>query len=142
METDRVELGELLEACAERWRSRLVEGCAAAGFPEVTATTCAVLGPLFERDGRPISEVAQRVGLAKSSMTTIVRNLERHGLVRVEEDGDDHRVKRLVLTDRGRALEQALADGVTRLRHRATAALGPQGQRDLHRTLKRLHDTL
>ena len=142
MDGERHELGDLLEACAERWRSRVVEGCAAAGFPEVTATTCAVLAPLFERDGLPISEVARAAGLAKSSMTTIVRGLERHGLVRVEEDGDDHRVKRLRLTDRSRALETAMQGGVTRLRHRVTATLGPAGQRELHRTLRRVHDTL
>ena len=73
MDADRVELGELLDGCAARWRSRVVDACAAAGFPEVTATTCAVLRPLFERDGLPISEVGERAGLAKSSMTTIVR---------------------------------------------------------------------
>lgn len=142
MNGERHELGDLLEACAGRWRSRVVEACAAAGFPEATATTCAVLAPLFERDGLPISEVARSAGLAKSSMTTIVRGLERQGLVRVEEDGADHRVKRLRLTARARALEGAIQGGVTRLRHRVTAALGPAGQRELHRTLKRIHDTL
>ncbi len=142
MDGDRVELGELLDGCAARWRSRVVDACAAAGFPEVTATTCAVLRPLFERDGLPISEVGERAGLAKSSMTTIVRNLERDGLVEVREDPADHRVKRLVLTERGRALEGAMQGGVTRLRHRVTAALGPAGQRELHRTLQRVLDTL
>lgn len=119
-----------------------MEGCVRAGFPEVTVTTCQVLRPLFEEDGLPISEVGARAGLAKSSMTTIVRGLVEEDLVRVEEDGDDHRVKRLRLTPRARELENALADGVTRLRHRVTATLGPQARQHLHRTLERLLDTL
>ena len=41
-----------------------------------------------------------------------------------------------------RALEGAMQGGVTRLRHRVTAALGPAGQRELHRTLQRVLDTL
>lgn len=142
MDADRAELGELLEGCAGRWRARLVEACHSAGFPEVTSTTCAVLWPLFERDGLPISEVGERAGLAKSSMTTIARSLERHGLVAIRPDPSDHRVKRLVLTERARALEGAMQGGVTRLRHRVTAALGPAGQRELHRTLGRVLDTL
>ena len=136
------ELGELLARGAERWRQRLVDGCATAGFPEVTATTWQVLAPLFEEDGLPISELGERAGIVKSSMTTIVRALERDGLVRLEEDPLDHRVRRLHLTARARELERVLNDGVTRLRHRVTATLGIQGQQQLHRTLQRLLETL
>lgn len=132
------ELGDLLDACAGRWRARVRAGCAAAGFPGTSETTCRVLRPLFESDGLPISEVGSRAGLAKSSMTTIVRSLVDDGLVRVETDAGDHRVKRLRLTARARELERAMDDGVTRLRHRVTATLGPEGREQLHRTLERL----
>lgn len=142
MSTEPINLGELLTRGASRWQERLVEGCSAAGFPEVSPTTCQVLWPLFEQDGLPISEVGQRAGLAKSSMTTIVRGLVKDGLVRLEEDSSDHRVRRLYLTRRARDLEQVLTDGATRLRHRVTATLGIQGQQQLHRTLQRLLDTL
>ena len=136
------DLGDLLALGADRWRARLVEVAAAAGFDDVTDTTCQVLWPLFEEDGLPISEVGQRAGLPKSTMTTIVRGLERSGLVRLETDPSDHRVRRLYLTPRARELERVLVDAVTRLRHRVTATLGIQGQQQLHRTLQRLLDTL
>ena len=142
MNGDRAHLGNLLAQGAERWRERLVETCRHAGFPEVTPTTCQVLWPLFERDGLPISEAGQRAGLAKSSMTTIVRGLERGGFVRLEADRVDHRIKRLWLTPRGRELERVLGDGVTRLRHRVTATLGIAGQQQLQQNLLRLLDSL
>lgn len=142
MTAESTELGELLQRCADRWSERLVERCASAGHPGVTATTCRVLSPLFESDELPISVVGERAGLAKSSMTTIVRRLAREGWVRVIEDPDDQRVKRLALTPRGRELERAIGDAATRLRHRVTATLGPRGQRDLHRTLERLHERI
>lgn len=140
--TTGVDLGVLLSQGAERWLQRLVEGCHSAGFPEVTGTTCQVLWPLFEEDGLPISEIGARAGLAKSSMTTIVKGLVEDGLVRLDRDPSDHRVKRLYLTPRARELERVLTDRVTRLRHRVTATLGIQGQRQLHVTLQRLLDTL
>jgi DNA-binding MarR family transcriptional regulator len=139
---DRTHLGSLLAEGADRWRDRLVEACRLAGFAGVTPTVCQVLWPLFEEDGLPISEVGQRAGLAKSSMTTIVRGLERDGLVRLETDRGDQRVKRLWLTPRARELERVLGDGITRLRHRVTATLGIQGQQQLHQNLVRLLDTL
>lgn len=142
MNGDRHHLGSLLAEGADRWRHRLVEGCRQAGFPDVTSTTCQVLWPLFEEDGLPISEVGLRAGLAKSSMTTIVRGLEQAGLVRLESDRADHRVRRLWLTPKARELERVLGDGVTRLRHRVTATLGIQGQQQLHQNLARLLDSL
>lgn len=140
--TRDADLGHLLTRGADRWLQRLVEGCHAAGFPAVTGTTCQVLWPLFEEDGLPISELAARTGLAKSSMTTIVRGLVRDDFVRLDRDPSDHRVKRLYLTPRARELERVLTDRMTRLRHRVTATLGIQGQRQLHVTLQRLLDTL
>lgn len=142
MTGERVHLGSLLAEGADRWRDRLVETCRHAGFPDVTPTTCQVLWPLFEKDGLPISEVGQRAGMAKSSMTTIVRGLERGGFVRLESDPADHRVKRLWLTPRARELERVLGDGVTRLRHRVTATLGIAGQQQLQQNLQRLLDSL
>ena len=142
MTTETTDLGALLSRCAARWEGRLVDGCASAGYREITSSRCRVLGPLFEDDGLPISEVGRRIGLSKSTMTTLVRGLERDGFVRVVEDDGDHRVRRLFLTDRSRSLEQILNDGATRLRHRVTATLGPQGQQQLHRTLQRLLDSL
>lgn len=141
MNGDRIHLGSLLAEGADRWRDRLVESCR-HGVPRRHPTTCQVLWPLFEQDGLPISEVGQRAGMAKSSMTTIVRGLEKGGLVRLESDRADHRVKRLWLTPRARELERVLGDGVTRLRHRVTATLGIQGQQQLQQNLVRLLDTL
>jgi hypothetical protein len=46
------------------------------------------------------------------------------------------------LTPRARELERVLTDRETRLRHRVTATLGIQGQRQLLVTLQRLLDTL
>lgn len=142
MNGDRHHLGSLLAEGADRWRDRLVETCRQAGFSEITHTTCQVLWPLFDHDGLPISEVGQRAGLAKSSMTTIVRGLERGGLVRLESDPADHRIRRLWLTPRARELERVLGDGVTRLRHRVTATLGIAGQQQLQQNLLRLLDSL
>ena len=91
---------------------------------------------------KPIQSRVDASAQWMSSMTTIVRGLLQDGLVRLDKDPSDHRVKRLYLTPRARELERVLTDRETRLRHRVTATLGIQGQRQLMVTLQRLLDTL
>jgi MarR family 2-MHQ and catechol resistance regulon transcriptional repressor len=53
------------------------------------------LGPLTQ------GEVSQKVLKSGSNMTTVIDNLERHGLVRRERDANDRRVIRVHLTEAG-----------------------------------------
>jgi DNA-binding MarR family transcriptional regulator len=61
---------------------------------------------LHELDlGRPLSqqELAERLGLEKSSVSRLAADLERKGLLVRERDPANRRFYRLRLTDRGRA---------------------------------------
>ena len=49
-----------------------------------------------------MGELARRSRLSKQTMTTMVRLLERDGLVRREPDRDDGRASRIVLTAKAR----------------------------------------
>jgi DNA-binding MarR family transcriptional regulator len=70
-----------------------------------------ILVPLFEEDGLRVGELGQRAGLAKQTMTTMVRLLERDGLVSREADPDDGRALRVYLTPAARRF-QAVAEEV------------------------------
>lgn len=77
-----------------------------------------ILFALYQRDAQRVSEVADALGIARSTMTTIVTRLEGRGLVKVEPDPDDGRAKRLVLTAKARRLRprlQAVAGRVERV---------------------------
>lgn len=67
-----------------------------------------ILFALYQRDAQRVSEVADALGIARSTMTTIVTRLEGRGLVKVEPDPDDGRAKRLVLTAKARRLRPRL----------------------------------
>ncbi len=64
-----------------------------------------VLFALFERDEQSVSEVAQRLRVAKSTMTGMVAGIKNAGLVTTHRDPADGRAVRLKLTPRGRSLE-------------------------------------
>ena len=101
----RDNLGFLLAKAAQRWNELLAERFAREGFGEVRPSYGSLLVPLFEHDGLRMSELATRARLSKQTMTTMVRLLERDGLVRREPDPADGRVTRVYLTARSRSFE-------------------------------------
>jgi DNA-binding MarR family transcriptional regulator len=101
----RDNLGFLLAKAAQRWNELLAERFAREGYPEIRPSYGSLLVPLFEQDGLRMSELAARARLSKQTMTTMVRLLERDGLVRREPDAADGRATRVYLTKRSRSFQ-------------------------------------
>jgi DNA-binding MarR family transcriptional regulator len=102
---DRDDLGFLLAKATQRWNELLQERFRAAGWAAVRPSYGSILVPLFEEDGLRIGDLARRSRLSKQTMTTMVRLLERDGLVRRERDPTDGRAVRVVLTAKARRFE-------------------------------------
>src|SRR5262249_49798371 len=98
----RTDVGYLLAKASQRWNQLLAEAFRGQGYGEVRPTYGSVLVPLFEEDGLRMSELAARARLAKQTMTTVVRLVERAGLVQRAPDPEDARATRVHLTERGR----------------------------------------
>src|SRR5215203_2663572 len=94
----RDNLGFELAKASQRWNELLSEEFAERGFPEVRPAYGSVLLPLFEEDGLHMGEIALRSRLAKQTMTTLVRLMERDGLVQRERDPRDASVNDVALT--------------------------------------------
>ena len=78
-----------------------------------------VLRTLWREDGLSPGEVARRLSLATPTVTRAANRMEAAGLLRREPHPSDRRMVRLWLTDRGRALEEAIDAEVTRVAGRA-----------------------
>jgi DNA-binding MarR family transcriptional regulator len=101
-DANRENLGFLLAKASQRWNELLYGRFVAAGFAEVRPAYGSILLPLFEEDGLRMGELAVRSRLSKQTMTTMVRLLERDGLVRSRQDDADRRAYRVYLTARAR----------------------------------------
>ena len=99
---DRDDLGFLLAKATQRWNELLQERFRAAGWGEVRPSYGSILVPLFEQDGLRMGELARRARLSKQTMTTMVRLLERDGLVGRRADPSDGRASLVFLTERAR----------------------------------------
>src|SRR5271155_2134149 len=108
--TDRAELSLDLAALARYlMRSANVGTFNAIGELDLSFTQIKALCAL-ETDGeeRSVKALAETLGVSLAAMSRAVDGLYERGLVGREEDRSDRRMKRVRLTDAGRAVPQAL----------------------------------
>src|ERR671931_1091325 len=114
MLTNTDNLGFLLAKASQRWNERLAAGFTESGFPEVRPAYGSVLLPLFEEDGLRIGELTAAARVSKQTMTSLLQQMARDGLIAPEPDVSDRRATRIRLAPRGRAFrpvaERVLAE--------------------------------
>jgi DNA-binding MarR family transcriptional regulator len=95
-----------------------------------------ILVPLFEQDGLRMGELGRRARLAKQTMTTMVRLLERDGLVTREPDPDDGRATLVSLTRRARQFRPVAEEILRELDEMVRSRLSESQRVALNRALK------
>jgi DNA-binding MarR family transcriptional regulator len=128
----RSNLGFELAKASQRWNELLHQAFAARGFGEVRPAYGSVLLPLFEDDGLRMGELAARARLSKQTMTTLIRLMERAGLVERASDPEDGRAVIVRLTARALEFAPVATEVVASLERRVIERLsGPE-----YRTLR------
>jgi MarR family transcriptional regulator, organic hydroperoxide resistance regulator len=133
---DRDDLGFLFAKATQRWNELLQERFRAAGWSDVRPSYGSLLVPLYEEDGLRMGELARRAQLSKQTMTTMVRLLEREGLVRRRRDPKDARAFRIVLTAKARRFEPIAERTVAELADLARERIGDRRFASLKHDLK------
>ena len=136
----RADLGFLLAKATQRWNELLAARFAERGFAEVRPSYGSLLLPLFEQDGLRMGELARRARLTKQTMTTMVRLLERDGLVERRPDPTDARASLVFLTARSRAFQPVAEDVLGDLDRLVRRRLSPARMEALKDSLRELMD--
>jgi DNA-binding MarR family transcriptional regulator len=136
----RRNLGFLLAKASQRWNELLYERFVARGYPEVRPAYGSILVPLFEEDGLRMGELGRRAGLAKQTMTTMVRLLERDELVRREPDLFDARASLVSLTRRAWQFRPVAEDALRELDELVRSCLSEHQRMALSPALKEVVD--
>ena len=138
--TTRENLGFLLAKASQRWNELLYERFVAAGFADVRPSYGSILIPLFEEDGLRMGELAARARLSKQTMTTMVRLLERDGLVERRADPSDGRAALVFLTERARSFHPVAEATLTELDRLVAGTLSTETRDDVQAALRVLAD--
>jgi DNA-binding MarR family transcriptional regulator len=133
-------LGFLLAKASQRWNELLFERFRREGFAEVRPSYGSILLPLFSEDGLRMSELARRARLSKQTLTTMVRLMERDGLVRREPDPADGRATLVRLTARARRFAPVAGAVLQELGEVFDREVGARRRKELEAGLRALAD--
>lgn len=75
------------------------------GISEFNGAQGRILFVLWERDGITISELSEKTGLAKTTLTAMLDRLEKIGHIQRKSDPADRRALKIVLTPEARGLK-------------------------------------
>jgi MarR family transcriptional regulator, organic hydroperoxide resistance regulator len=134
----RDNLGFLLAKASQRWNELLYERFVAAGYADVRPSYGSILVPLFEEDGLRMGELAARARLSKQTMTTMVRLLERDGLVERRADPSDRRASLVFLTERAHGFRPVAEATLEELDALVVGTLRARGRDRLREALRLL----
>ena len=136
----RENLGFLLAKASQHWNELLYERFVAAGFPDVRPSYGSILLPLLEEDGLRMGELAARARLSKQTMTTMVRLLERDGLVERRADPRDGRASLVFLTERARSFRPVAEATLAELDRLVVGTLSTRRRDEVQAALRMLAD--
>jgi DNA-binding MarR family transcriptional regulator len=101
-----------------------------------------VLRRLWRQDGLTPGQIAKQLGLATPTVTRAATRMEAAGLLRREPHPTDGRLVRLVLTARGRELEQVIGPEMRALTEQTLAGFSPGERSELIGALRRMASNL
>jgi len=101
-----------------------------------------VLAALREKDGRRMGELSRTTSIEVSTLTRLVDNMEKSGLVERRRDADDARAVALHVTAAGKRLTKRILPIAERYEAVALEGFTPAEAELLKRALRRLYDNM
>jgi DNA-binding MarR family transcriptional regulator len=130
-------LGALLRIPVDVIRARMIDALHEQGFTDLIPAHLIVLrypGP----DGRRPIEIAAQSGMSKQALNYQLGQLETLGYLQRLHDPEDHRSKRVHLTERGHAAMQTVRAAVSEVEAEWARELGAEDLEELRALLSRL----
>jgi DNA-binding MarR family transcriptional regulator len=116
-------IGALLRVPLEAVRARMLTRLRESGFEDFELAHFTVFRYPSPHGARP-SELAARLGISKQALNYLLGELERLGYLEREQDPDDLRGKRIVVTRRGREATKVIRAAVAELEREWADRLG------------------
>ncbi len=125
-----------LHNTARAWRQAVDRRLKHLGVSQASWMTIAVAAKA--RSPLSQSELADRLGVEGATMVAMIDRLTKSGLVTRDPSTTDRRVKRIVLTEGGRALYETVQSAAAQVRQELLAELDPKELQVATRVLETL----
>ena len=110
---------------------------------DLTPSQAFLLGYLSRHSDAPVyaSDIGKDFGLRHPTVSGLLSRMEQKGFIRYDAD-EDHRRKRIVLTERALAVHERIIENIHRTNDIAAANLSEEERTELHRLLDRVYENL
>ena len=96
----------IIAAIREQANAFLLSSLSEKGIDDLLPAHGAVLNALFQKNPMSMSELAERIGRKKNTVTGLINTLEDRGYCRREQDPGDARAQQILLTNKGEGMRQ------------------------------------
>ena len=138
---NEITLGMLIGQVHRLSTKRFVQNSHTHGL-EISLDQWLVLGPVWKNDGISQKDIAEYCGKDKTSVTKIIDTLEKKNLVVRVTDQLDHRVKRVVLSQKGRELFISALPVMAQTRDELRSGISDKEIEALKSILNKIHKNL
>ena len=138
---NEITLGMLIGQVHRLSTKRFVQNSHTHGL-EISLDQWLVLGPVWKNDGISQKDISEYCGKDKTSVTKIIDTLEKKNLVVRVTDQLDHRVKRVVLSQKGRALFLSALPVMAQTRDELRSGISDKEIEALKSILNKIHKNL
>ncbi len=110
----------------------------------ITGSNGWILAFLYEHEGEDVyqRDLEEAFSVTRSTVSKVVKLMESKGLIRRESVFHDARLKKLILTDKGREVHQLAAKGNEQLEIRLEKGFSPMEKEQLLSFLRRVTENL
>lgn len=134
-------IGALLRIPYQHLAREVYDELERTGFSEVRASHSVVFRYILP-EGSRVTELAERAGMTKQSMASLVDHLEKNGYVRIQPDPVDGRAKRVILTRRGEKVQKEALRLSRKVEQHWARLVGKTQMTTLRSLLEQLYDQL
>ena len=138
---NEITLGMLIGQVHRLSTKRFVQNSHTYGL-EISLDQWLVLGPVWKNDGISQKDISEYCGKDKTSVTKIIDTLEKKNLVVRVTDQLDHRVKRVVLSQKGRELFISALPVMAQTRDELRSGISDKEIEALKSILNKIHKNL
>ena len=138
---NEITLGMLIGQVHRLSTKRFVQNSHTHGL-EISLDQWLVLGPVWKNDGISQKDISEYCEKDKTSVTKIIDTLEKKNLVVRVTDQLDHRVKRVVLSQKGRELFVSALPVMAQTRDELRSGISDKEIEALKSILNKIHKNL
>src|SRR5919202_3962418 len=119
------------------WRVTHTRTAEALAAVDLTPALFAVLNVIGDRDGTIQQELGAKLGIDRSTMVSLIDELESRGLARRQPSASDRRAREIAITPKGRRLLKRARALILQVEDDVLVGLSVEERHDLVRLLRR-----